>query len=1045
MNSTPPLGLLRKFASALLLLPALSMTSVSVLAQEPDLIAKTNAKTPAEEVKAFRLPKGLKAQLVAAEPDIHKPMNLAFDDQGRLWVTATLEYPYPAKDPAKARDKVFILSDFGADGKAGKVTTFATGLNIPIGLLPLPGKSPQRALVFQINQILLLEDTDGDGKADKKEAILTGYGFRDTHGMTNAFNLAPDGWIYATHGFSNQSEIRGKDGRSLKLQSGNTYRFRPDGTGLEQYTFGQVNPFGLAMDRYGNFYTADCHTRPVYALLQGAYYPSFGKPHDGLGYGPEMCRHDHGSTGIAGCLIYSGDLLAKECDGQVFLGNVVTSRLNRDRIDWKGASPVAVELPDLIASSDPWFRPVDMKTGPDGAIYIADFYNKIIGHYEVPLDEPGRDRHRGRIWRIVPEDYNVADSTAVGNLPAKSTDELLALLEGPQWELAIRASYELERRARTSESAEPNKKGLVQLATSGKSAQARALALWTVLRAAPDKAKVAEAVLEALKSADPLVRVHAIRMVAALGAENASLVDFLREQALKDAFPLARRTAAETLARLKSPNNVDPLLAAMAAAPGQDDHLGHALKISLRNQFLPGTDTVKQAWEKANREGRSAAETTFLAATSLGVPSAEAATYLSRHLTALTGDQEKLLAAFRHIGRHGDYAALQLAFAYLDGPQGKNGTLSLVRETILGTRESGRPINTELLKRANDLVIADLASPRGPQADQAIALVGELGLQKSSSVLVEILKSAKRPDGQRIAAAQSLVNLSAGQFHPLVLELLKDSSPSAGLREQWAMVLGRVHQPGLMTALAEVVNVLPYRMQLAAARELASNRDGAGMSLGLMASGKWPPRLILDRVIKERLVRSGLDPNDVKLKIAQLEKTVPPGNDRVDDLIKARVGLFAKNGKTNGFNAAAGKELYTKHCAACHQLAGAGAKVGPQLDGIGARGLERMCEDILDPSRNVDQAFRQSIVALKSGQVHTGLVTRDEGNLVVLVDQLGKEIPIEKSNIEERKVTNLSPMPANFAESIPEKDFLELLGFLLSQKVPAPTAPPKPK
>jgi len=1040
MNSTPPIRLLRKFASTLFLLPVLGVPSVSVLAQEPDLVAKTEAKTPAEEVKAFRLPKGLKAQLVAAEPDIHKPMNLAFDDQGRLWVTATLEYPYPAKDPAKARDKVFILSDFGADGKAGKVTTFATGLNIPIGLLPVPGKSPQRALVFQINQILLLEDTDGDGKADKKEAILTGYGFRDTHGMTNAFNLAPDGWIYATHGFSNQSEIRGKDGRSLKLQSGNTYRFRPDGTGLEQYTFGQVNPFGLAMDRYGNFYTADCHTRPVYALLQGAYYPSFGKPHDGLGYGPEMCRHDHGSTGIAGCLIYSGDLLAKECDGQVFLGNVVTSRLNRDRIDWKGASPVAVELPDLIASSDPWFRPVDMKTGPDGAIYIADFYNRIIGHYEVPLTHPGRDRHRGRIWRIVPEDYNVADSTAVGNLPAKSTEELLSLLDGAQWELAIRASYELEGRARASEGAEPNKKGVVQLATSGKSAQARALALWTLLRAAPDKAKVAEAVLDALKSAEPLVRVHAVRMVASLGAENPALVGFLREQALKDAFPLARRAAAESLARLKSPDNVDPLLAAMAVTPGQDDHLGHALKISLRDQFLPGEEAVKQAWEKANREGRSVAETAFLAAASLGVPSGQAAAYLSRHLMALAGDQEKLLGAFRHIGRHGDDAALQLAFAYLDGPKGKNGTLSLVREAILGTRESGRPINPELMKRANAVALADLASPNGAQIDQAVSLVGELRLEGLASALVEILKGAKKPDGQRIAAAQALVNLSAGQYHPVVLDMLKDPTHSAGLREQWAIMLGRVHQPGLMKALAEVINVLPYRMQLAAARELASNQGGAGMALELMASGKWPPRLIRDRVIVTKLEGAGV--KDVKEKIAALEKTVPPGDNRVDDLIKARVGAISKS---SGFNAAAGKELYTKHCAACHQLAGAGAKVGPQLDGIGARGLERMCEDILDPSRNVDQAFRQSIVALKSGQVHTGLVTRDEGNLVVLVDQLGKEIPIEKSNIEERKVTNLSPMPANFAESIPEKDFLELLGFLLSQKVPAPTAPPKPK
>ena len=134
-----------------------------------------------------------------------------------------------------------------------------------------------------------------------------------------------------------------------------------------------------------------------------------------------------------------------------------------------------------------------------------------------------------------------------------------------------------------------------------------------------------------------------------------------------------------------------------------------------------------------------------------------------------------------------------------------------------------------------------------------------------------------------------------------------------------------------------------------------------------------------------------------------------------------------------------GKELFTKHCGNCHQIGGMGAKVGPQLDGVGLRGLERLCEDILDPSRNVDQAFRQSVIALKNGQIQTGLVTKNEGNLVILVDALGKDIPIERTNIEEQKVTTLSPMPANFAEAMNEAEFRNLLGYLLSQRI-APLA-----
>ena len=185
------------------------------------------------------------------------------------------------------------------------------------------------------------------------------------------------------------------------MNSGNTYRMRPDGSHAEYFTHGQVNPFGLAFDPLGNLYSCDCHSRPVYQLLRGAWYPSFGKPDDGLGFGPEMVTHDHGSTGIAGISYYAADQFPEAYRGTVFIGNVVTNRINHDRIEWHGSTPKGIEQPDFVWSEDNWFRPVDIELGPDGALYVADFYNRIIGHYEVPLTHPGRDRDRGRIWRIV--------------------------------------------------------------------------------------------------------------------------------------------------------------------------------------------------------------------------------------------------------------------------------------------------------------------------------------------------------------------------------------------------------------------------------------------------------------------------------------------------------------------------------------------------------------------------------------------------------------------------------------------------------------------
>src|SRR5262245_7842701 len=270
---------------------------LTAFTQEPPPVAPTDAKTPAEELTAFKLPPGFAAQLVASEPDIQKPMQCAFDARGRLWVTTSYHYPFPA-EAGKATDKLFVLSDFGPDGKAKKVETFAADLNIPIGILPLP--DCKSCIVSSVGEIRKLTDTDGDGKADKTEVLFTGFGTRDTHRMTNSYTLMPDGWVYACHGYLNDSKVKGKDGHEVHMQSGHTFRFRPDGSRIEIYAHGQVNPFGIAVDPWFNRCPAACHRRPITQLIPGGWYDSFGKPHDGLGYAPHVTRHSHNSTAICG-------------------------------------------------------------------------------------------------------------------------------------------------------------------------------------------------------------------------------------------------------------------------------------------------------------------------------------------------------------------------------------------------------------------------------------------------------------------------------------------------------------------------------------------------------------------------------------------------------------------------------------------------------------------------------------------------------------------------------------------------------------------------
>src|SRR5947207_2056824 len=266
-------------------------------------IRTTPARTPQEEQKTFHLPPGFEIQLVASEPDIDKPINMAFDGKGRLWVTGSREYPFPVKPPAKGHDTIHVLENFAADGHAQKITLFADGLNIPTGIYPYKNG----VIAYSIPYIHFFEDTNGDAKADVDHLLYGTIGTRQTHGMTNSFRRGFDGWLYATHGYSNTSTIKGADGKEFTMTSGNTYRMRVDGSHAEQYSWGMVNPFGMAFDPLGNMYVADCHTQAVNNILHGGVYPSFGAPHDGIGFAPYMMTHDHGSTAIAGVVYYAAD------------------------------------------------------------------------------------------------------------------------------------------------------------------------------------------------------------------------------------------------------------------------------------------------------------------------------------------------------------------------------------------------------------------------------------------------------------------------------------------------------------------------------------------------------------------------------------------------------------------------------------------------------------------------------------------------------------------------------------------------------------------
>ena len=705
----------------------------------PNLVAPTDALSPDDERKQFVVPAGFAVQLVASEPDIQKPMQMAFDAKGRLWVTTSHLYPFPAEQ-GKGTDKLFVLSDIDPKtGKAATVQVFAGDLNIPIGVLPLP--DCKSCIVSSTGEIRKYTDTDGDGKADKMEVLYSGFGFRDTHGMTNSFTLMPDGWVYACHGFNNDSTVKGTDGHTVKMHSGHTFRFRPDGSRIEVFTHGQVNPFGIAVDLWFNLYTADCHSKPITQLVPGAYYQSFGKPHDGLGFAPHVTAHPHKSTGLCGLAWYDAEQFPKDYKGQMFLGDVVSNCISLDKIVWKGSTPVAVEQPDFLTSKDRWFRPTDIKLGPDGALYVSDFYNKIIGHYEVDLKHPGRDKDHGRIWRIVWVGKGEPGASATGGAPKMA-----------------RADWTTGKLAELIDDAQNSPNATVRaLAT-----QQALLRLRTEQKLTPEAATAAFLKLTALATGakehpeDGSEFRHAM-LTTRIFAAKPSWNDNDRKAAvagLADKGAKLQRAVVEAVIFHPHADFVAPLVEVLKKCPADDTLLRVAARIALRN-CLRDAETWPREYDAVYAD------------MALAIPNPKAAGYLLSQIGARKVPADKLPAAAEHAARYvnsGDELKLFTSLA-------ERANADAVLAAFKGVQARGAKLGAEATKRLLERAEVSIAGPAshalwGLRVFNALPVVSEPGALKLGAPSLQALgRPRRRSEGIQRSSRRSRRGTLAVRAH----------------------------------------------------------------------------------------------------------------------------------------------------------------------------------------------------------------------------------------------------------------------------------------
>ncbi len=983
-------------------------------------IRSTDPMTAEEERLGFKLPPGFEIQLFASEPDIDKPINMTFDAKGRMWVTQSFEYPFPTPTGTKSTDKLTILEDTDHDGKADKFTNVLDTLNIPIGVLPLQ----DGVLAFSVPNLYKFSDTNGDYKPENKKVLYGPFGFQDTHGMVSNFMRGYDGWVHACHGFTNFSKVAGADGDSITLISGNTFRFRLDGSRVEQMTFGQVNPFGLAYDENGYIYSTDSHTSPLHQLIQGGDYPHFSKP-EIMAFGPDMKSFENEATALCGIAYYGDTKFPKEFQGNFFIGDAVSSRVHRYTWENRGSSPVGKSEIDFIKSADPWFRPVNVKLGPDGALYVADFYNAIIGHYEVPLGHPKRDKKRGRIWRIT---YK-GEQNDVSDLTVANIEELIKTFDKDNITTRMAAADQLADRIGEA-GIEPLK---AVLNAEGTSPLKYSHSLWVLYRL---NGLDADMLKKSLSHSSSMVRLHTLRILREWKAAQEEFHPLVLN-ALKDTDPHVQRAAVELLTDYHDMGSVDAALTMLHSTPTSDTHLIYTSRLILRN-LLRDNQLMKQVVAKE----WSADDAGYIVGTLVDVPSPEAAIFLDKFLAANTMQKGKTQLAWQQVARFIPQNQLEEVIQKAKSKTGSDVALNsqIFKGIKDGLAQRGGNANAALMESWGGEIAEGLLKSYPASYDSvtdeiiaqqsfAIQLAGDYKVKSTTQSLIAFLQEEKVDVDLKASALKSLLKISPDKNTlDIASQILSSETASNDLKKRVTATLGESPGAAVNQVLINVKKA-PADLEASIATALAGSSEGKDLVFSQVRTGTFMSRTLIDPRVEERLL-SNISARQRK-EYDQLIANIEPISTERQALIDQRVQAFKQFKQTSAVQLDSGSMIFNANCNVCHRkyvMSG----IGPQLHGIGKRGAEALAEKILDPNRNISEAFRNYTINLKDGKVLSGLYRREEGAVVIFGDLSGKEFSVPKNNIASQTPSRYTIMPDHFGTTLSQQQFNLLVNYLLT-------------
>jgi putative membrane-bound dehydrogenase-like protein len=957
---------------------------------------------PDEELKTLRVPDDMEVSLFASEPMIVNPSAIDVDTHGRVWVAEIQWYRAAAKEPPA--DKIKVLEDTDGDGKADKITVFAEGVFAPMSVCVAGDK----VYVATSPDLWVYEDNNGDLVADgPPKKLLTGFGGKNSDHGAHSLVLGPDHKFWMTNGDTGFN-LTGTDGSHAEYRWGAMLRGELDGSRLETVAVNFRNPYEICVSSFGEPYCSDNDNDGNFSvricwIMEGGNYGWFGSPPPKTPPGTPFGEHWHfrghipgfvpatlvtGFGSPCGICYYEGDAFGADYKNAPLHADAGPREVRIYRHENAGYGVKGMSRVFVSNNGDNYFRPDDVCTAPDGSLYIPDWYDGGVGGHAYS------DRDRGRIFLLRPKGKKLQRVGKPG--PYQTEAEAIEGLKNPNLATQYLARERLLAAGQDAVAA------LMPLLRDAEP-NYRARALWVLDRLGGDPRQV---VVDQLKSSDAPIRALAVRILRRHGSEQA---DAILAMAADPSLEV-RREVLLALPKIQGPK-AERVLAELASTyDGTDRYQLEAINIAAGDRKA-ALYAALEASGKASLDKLPLLQlldpkkATELAIKSLADPN------LSDIVRAAVLEQLGVSSSAEAC-----LAVIRLATDNAAPAELRDKAAALLAANLSATWKDQRD-KSELVD-----AVRKLLSDRQRRL-LALRLISENRMGQLSGDALALAVDGQAGADVRQKAIEATAQLHAAGAGPAMEKLLSD--PDAGIRQAALSALIELQQwPAVKHVLVDAS--VPDAAKTTAVDHLMSSAAGA------LALLRWIDAKTLADPLRNAAIAKAVNHPDSNVRVLY-ERFIPEGQrpKRLGETIKSEEILTMKG------DARRGRDIFFQSSAAqcknCHRIRNYGAAIGPDLSQIGKK-YERtaLLETILNPSKAIAPEYIGYLLETKQGQVYLGFLTEKSDKQVVLKDATGKSIAVAAGDIEALEPQAKSLMPELVLRDVTAQDAADLLAFLAS-------------